>query len=76
MSKGWYPVIDYEKCTECGACFKKCSHGVYVLLENKPVVIEPENCIHGCRGCQNKCPAEAIEYVGDTGVSYECTCCD
>ncbi|MFA6309480.1 MAG: 4Fe-4S binding protein [Clostridia bacterium] len=20
MSKIWYPVIDYEKCTECGAC--------------------------------------------------------
>ncbi|WP_243145980.1 4Fe-4S binding protein [Clostridium chromiireducens] len=20
MSKSWYPVINYELCTECGAC--------------------------------------------------------
>lgn len=29
MSKTWYPVIDYEKCIECGACTEKCKHGVY-----------------------------------------------
>ena len=29
MSKKWHPVINYESCSECGACVKKCSYGVY-----------------------------------------------
>ena len=29
MSKGWYPVIDYEKCVGCMACNDMCRHGVY-----------------------------------------------
>jgi NAD-dependent dihydropyrimidine dehydrogenase PreA subunit len=74
LSKGWYPVIDYEKCTECGVCFEKCPYGVYVLVENKPVVMEPENCIHGCRGCQKLCPAGAIDYVGTAGSTCGCDC--
>ncbi|ACL19279.1 hypothetical protein Dhaf_1222 [Desulfitobacterium hafniense DCB-2] len=27
MSKNWYPVIDYETCTECGACVAKVPTG-------------------------------------------------
>lgn len=66
MTKLWYPVIDYVKCTECGTCIEKCSHGVY----NKekvpaPIVISPENCIDKCHGCGNLCPVGAITYVGD-----------
>lgn len=29
MAKKWYPVIDYQKCTECGTCISKCPHEVY-----------------------------------------------
>lgn len=78
MSKNWYPVIDYEKCSECGACFDKCCQGVYELRGNTPVVVNPDGCIEGCRGCQKLCPSSAIEYVGDTGTSSECSCecCD
>ncbi|WP_071591159.1 4Fe-4S dicluster domain-containing protein [Calidifontibacillus oryziterrae] len=66
MSKTWYPVIDYERCTECGVCIEKCKNGVYDLMKvPKPVVIIPENCIHGCHGCGNLCPTEAISYVGN-----------
>ena len=40
MSKTWYPVINYEKCTGCLACYNKCSHGVYKLdEEQKPEVV-------------------------------------
>lgn len=66
MSEKWYPVINYELCIECGACFNKCSHGVYKKDENRPVVIKPEGCVQGCHGCGNLCPVGAIEYVGDT----------
>jgi len=74
MSKRWYPVINYETCIECGACIQKCSHGVYDKEEVKPNVIYPEGCIDGCRGCQNLCPSESIEYVGDVGQQKECDC--
>jgi NAD-dependent dihydropyrimidine dehydrogenase PreA subunit len=72
MSKTWYPVLNYEICTECGACFNKCSHGVFKMEGNRPVVVNPEGCIHGCHGCGNLCPVGAIEYVGDTSNG----CCD
>lgn len=76
MSKKWYPVINFENCIECGACVDKCTHGVYEKGTNKPNVIYPEGCVEGCHGCQNLCPANAIEYVGDngTGFVYNCSC--
>jgi len=74
MSKKWYPVINYENCVECGACINKCSHGVYEKGTSKPNVIFPEGCVEGCRGCQKLCPADAIEYVGDTGSNSSCDC--
>ncbi len=66
MSKAWYPVIDYEKCTMCGSCVNKCTNGVYDKKQApKPVVIYPQGCIQGCHGCGNICPAKAITYYGD-----------
>ena len=67
MSKNWYPMINYENCTECGSCVEFCSHGVYD--EEKaptPKVINPEGCIEGCTGCAGICPADAITYFGDS----------
>jgi NAD-dependent dihydropyrimidine dehydrogenase PreA subunit len=74
MSKTWYPVINYENCIGCGACFNKCSHGVYEMKDDKPKVVQPQNCVEKCRGCQNLCPAQAIDYVGDTGDESSCSC--
>jgi NAD-dependent dihydropyrimidine dehydrogenase PreA subunit len=66
MAKIWYPVIDYMKCTECGACILKCPHGVYDTAKAPlPMVQNPEACIDHCHGCGNRCPAGAITYVGD-----------
>ena len=50
MSKKWYPVIDVEKCSECGACINKCSHGVYDKTSSFPKVIYTDGCVDGCRG--------------------------
>ena len=77
MSKTWYPMIDSEKCIECGACIDKCSHGVYDKEQAPtPVVTAPDDCVQGCHGCGNLCPAEAITYVGDTGQDSgeDCGC--
>lgn len=67
MSKTWYPVIDYDKCTGCLACFEKCSHGVYELnSRNLPKVVGPEGCVQNCTGCGDLCPTQAITYIGDS----------
>lgn len=66
MAKGWYPVIDYVTCVECGTCAAKCPHGVYNLAKApSPVVLKPQNCVDHCHGCGNRCPVGAITYVGD-----------
>ena len=70
MSKGWYPVIDYDKCIGCMVCNNMCKHGVYKSDEemNKPKVVYETGCVHGCHGCENECPMGAIHYFGDDGT--------
>ena len=77
MAKAWYPMINYEKCIECGACVEFCQHGVYDKQKGpRPVVIYPEGCVQGCKGCSSQCPADAIEYFGNTAdaPAGECGC--
>lgn len=66
MARNWYPIIDKEKCTKCGACVKKCGNGVYnKRMYPQPVIINTMGCIQGCHGCGNLCPTGAITYHGD-----------
>lgn len=70
MSKNWYPIIDFDKCIGCMACNDMCQHGVYKPNEetNKPKVVYGNGCVHGCHGCERKCPVGAIHYHGDDGT--------
>ena len=56
----------------------ECSkHGVYDKSKSPvPLVVYPEGCIDQCHGCQNKCPVNAISYVGDTNGSMPQSSCD
>ncbi len=69
MSKNWYPIIDYDKCSGCMICNNMCQHGVYKPDEetNKPKVVYGNGCVYGCHGCEVKCPKGAIHYFGDNG---------
>ena len=76
MSKGWYPIIDYDKCVGCMVCNDMCKHGVYKPDADiyKPKVVYGNGCVHGCHGCGNACPMGAIHYFGDDGtadIDYE-----
>jgi NAD-dependent dihydropyrimidine dehydrogenase PreA subunit len=57
----WFPKIDYELCTNCGACFKFCKRGVYTFDE-KPYVTNPYRCVVSCTGCKGPCPEGAISF--------------
>jgi NAD-dependent dihydropyrimidine dehydrogenase PreA subunit len=72
MSKGWYPIIDCEKCIGCLSCIEFCSHGVFEEKDGKPFVSNPENCVEFCRGCQKgACSSSAISYAGDKKEAKE-----
>lgn len=62
----WFPTIDYEKCVGCGKCVEYCTLGVYFYEENggekRPVVVNPNNCVVLCKGCQDICPSNAIAH--------------
>lgn len=61
----------------CNECFNLCSTFVQMVsIDRKdlPSVINPDNCVDGCRGCQNKCPESAISYFGDDATSAGTIC--
>ncbi|NPV27559.1 MAG: ferredoxin family protein [Firmicutes bacterium] len=67
MAKDWYPIIDEEKCSGCLICANFCPHDVYEIVDERPLVVRPDNCISRCHGCENQCPELAIRYYGDNG---------
>ena len=69
MSKNWYPIINEKTCSECGKCINFCKYVVYDKSKgNKPVVINPADCVDHCHGCGGLCPTGAITYKNeDTG---------
>jgi len=54
-----YPEIDYQKCTGCGLCAKKCRFSAIKMVNGKPRV-NPFLC-EGCGACQVICPQKAIK---------------
>ena len=55
------PIIDKNKCTNCGICVDICSQDVFYGSREGdiPVISYPEECWH-CSACVIDCPAEAI----------------
>lgn len=58
----WFPTIDPEKCTNCGACKDFCANDVFAAGEAAMEVVWPLNCVVGCNSCTRACPAEAISF--------------
>ena len=60
-ARRWYPVIDFDKCTNCMECVDFCLFGVYGLDGQETILVEqPDNCRKGCPACSRVCPANAI----------------
>lgn len=57
----WYPIIDRNRCADCGKCHDFCLFGVYTLDEDGRVqVTSPQNCKNNCPACARTCPQEAV----------------
>ncbi|MHB1034362.1 MAG: ferredoxin family protein [Pirellulales bacterium] len=60
-ARRWYPVIDYDHCTNCLECLDFCLFGVYGVDEADTIVVdEPDACRKGCPACSRVCPTGAI----------------
>ncbi len=61
--KPWFPVIDYDRCTNCMQCLTFCLFDVYgVSSGGKLEVQEPTNCKTNCPACSRVCPEVAIVF--------------
>ncbi|MFW6168942.1 MAG: ATP-binding protein [Planctomycetota bacterium] len=63
VSRRWYPVIDYSRCTNCMECIDFCLFGVYGIDQRETLIVEqPDNCRKGCPACSRVCPENAIMF--------------
>ncbi len=61
----WYPVIDYDRCTNCMECIDFCLFGVYGIDHRERILVEQQdNCKKGCPACSRVCPENAIIFPG------------
>ena len=56
----WYPIIDKERCTNCGQCANFCLFGVYEIKDGAVQVVNPKGCKNNCPACARICPQTAI----------------
>lgn len=58
----WFPTVNLERCDGCEDCVTHCHHDVFSVVDGKPVVANPENCVVGCKACGWICPIGAITH--------------
>ena len=59
--KPWFPVIDYDRCTNCMQCLSFCLFDVYGVDAEKQIQVQNNNkCKTDCPACSRVCPEVAI----------------
>jgi len=57
----WFPVIDFDRCTNCMQCLSFCLFDVYGVDEAGQITVRNEsNCKTMCPACSRVCPEVAI----------------
>ncbi len=61
--KPWFPVIDYDRCTNCMQCLSFCLFDVYGVDEEQQIQVQNnDNCKTNCPACSRVCPEVAIMF--------------
>ena len=61
--KPWFPVIDYDRCTNCMQCLSFCLFGVYGVDGDQKIQVQNnDNCKTNCPACSRVCPEAAIMF--------------
>ncbi len=61
--KPWFPVIDYDRCTNCMQCLSFCLFDVYSVDGDGQIQVDNnENCKTNCPACSRVCPEVAIMF--------------
>ncbi len=61
--KPWFPVIDYDRCTNCMQCLSFCLFGVYGVDADRRIQAQNhDNCKTNCPACSRVCPEAAIMF--------------
>ncbi|MGA7904151.1 MAG: hypothetical protein WCA06_16085, partial [Terrimicrobiaceae bacterium] len=61
--KPWFPVIDYDRCTNCMQCLSFCLFGVYGVDAEKRIQVQNQDkCKTNCPACSRVCPEAAIMF--------------
>src|SRR5688572_7576418 len=61
--KPWFPVIDYDRCTNCMQCLSFCLFGVYGADADGHIQVQnQDNCKTNCPACSRVCPEAAIMF--------------
>jgi Pyruvate/2-oxoacid:ferredoxin oxidoreductase delta subunit len=61
--KPWFPVIDYDRCTNCMQCLSFCLFGVYGADKVGHIQVQnQDNCKTNCPACSRVCPEAAIMF--------------
>lgn len=59
--KPWFPVIDFDRCTNCMQCLSFCLFDVYAVDKKQLITVQHEsNCKTDCPACSRVCPEAAI----------------
>ncbi|HEX7380108.1 MAG TPA: ferredoxin family protein [Pirellulales bacterium] len=61
--KPWFPVIDFNRCTNCMQCLSFCLFDVYGVTNDGKIQVQNEsNCKTDCPACSRVCPEVAIMF--------------
>lgn len=61
--KPWFPVIDYDRCTNCLQCLSFCLFDVYGVDDDQQIQVQNnDNCKTNCPACSRVCPEVAIMF--------------
>lgn len=59
--KPWFPVIDFDRCTNCMQCLSFCLFDVYAVDANEKITVQNQDkCKTDCPACSRVCPEVAI----------------